>query len=104
MAEAAGVDINEIKSLNSAVLCLIISHFLGSPGKANPSGAIRFFQELIRHAFNSSLSELTNDELRAKTAEFKQRIAERTNTFSDQIIALEKEAKEEKSAVENRLK
>ena len=45
-------------------------------------------------AFNSSLSELTNDELRAKTAEFKQKIAERTNTFSDQIIALEKEAKE----------
>ena len=32
--------------------------------------------------------------MRAKTAEFKKRIAERTNTFSDQIIALEKEAKE----------
>ncbi len=45
-------------------------------------------------AFETSLSKISNDELRGKTVEFKQRIAEGVKVFNDKINALEKEAKE----------
>ena len=45
-------------------------------------------------AFETTLSSITNDELRGKTIEFKQRIAEGVKVFNDKITALEKEAKE----------
>ncbi|MDB4851846.1 preprotein translocase subunit SecA, partial [Flavobacteriaceae bacterium] len=45
-------------------------------------------------AFETSLSSITNDELRGKTIEFKQRISEGVKVFNDKITALEKEAKE----------
>ena len=45
-------------------------------------------------AFETSLSKISNDELRGKTVEFKQRIAEGVKVFNDKITALEKEAKE----------
>ena len=75
-----------------SILNSVIKIFVGDKQQKD----LKILQPIVEKvtAFNSSLSELTNDELRAKTAEFKQRIAERTNTFSDQIIALEKEAKE----------
>jgi preprotein translocase subunit SecA len=73
-----------------SILNSVIKIFVGDKQQKD----LKILQPIVEKvtAFNSSLSELTNDELRAKTAEFKQRIAERTNTFSDQIIALEKEA------------
>ena len=75
-----------------SILNSVIKIFVGDKKQKD----LKILQPIVEKvtAFNSSLSELTNDELRAKTAEFKQKIAERTNTFSDQIIALEKEAKE----------
>jgi len=75
-----------------SILNSVIKIFVGDKQQKD----LKILQPIVEKvtAFNSSLSELTNDELRAKTAEFKKRIAERTNTFSDQIIALEKEAKE----------
>ena len=75
-----------------SILNSVIKIFVGDKQQKD----LKILQPIVEKvtAFNSSLSELTNDELRAKTAEFKQKIAERTNTFSDQIIALEKEAKE----------
>ena len=75
-----------------SILNSIIKIFVGDKQQKD----LKILQPIVEKvtAFNSSISELTNDELRAKTAEFKQRIAERTNTFSDQIMALEKEAKE----------
>ena len=45
-------------------------------------------------AFETSLSKISNDELRGKTVEFKQRIAEGVKVFNDKITTLEKEAKE----------
>lgn len=45
-------------------------------------------------AFETSLSSISNDELRGKTIEFKQRISEGVKVFNDKITALEKEAKE----------
>jgi len=45
-------------------------------------------------AFETSLSSISNDELRGKTIEFKQKIAEGIKVFNDKITALEKEAKE----------
>jgi preprotein translocase subunit SecA len=44
--------------------------------------------------FEASLASLSHDELRNKTAEFKQKIADATQSFRDQIEALEKEATE----------
>mgnify|MGYP003974951989 FL=1 len=75
-----------------SILNSVIKIFVGDKQQKD----LKILQPIVKKvtAFNSSLSELTNDELRAKTAEFKQRIAERTNTFSDQIIALEQESKE----------
>ena len=75
-----------------SILNSVIKIFVGDKQQKD----LKILQPIVEKvtAFNSSISELTNDELRAKTAEFKQRIAERTNTFSDQIMALEKEAKE----------
>ena len=75
-----------------SILNSVIKIFVGDKQQKD----LKILQPIVEKvtAFNSSLSELTNDELRAKTAEFKQRIAEKTNTFSDQIIALEQEAKE----------
>ena len=85
-----------------SILNSVIKIFVGDKQQKD----LKILQPIVEKvtAFNSSLSELTNDELRAKTAEFKQRIAERTNTFSDQIIALEKEAKEKKEELKKGLK
>ena len=43
-------------SFSSAVWYFVFSQFLGSPGKAYPSGAILFFQELILHSLRLWLS------------------------------------------------
>lgn len=43
-------------------------------------------------AFETAIGNLTNDELRAKSKEFKAKIKEATKSFDDKIIELEKEA------------
>ena len=45
-------------------------------------------------AFDEDLSRLTNDELRAKTVEFKEKITEATKVFENKIAELEIEAQE----------
>ena len=44
------------------------------------------------NAFENAISSLTNDELRAKSKEFKSKIKEATKVFDDKIIKLEDEA------------
>ncbi len=44
------------------------------------------------HSFESAIASLSNDELRAKSEEFKAKIKEATNSFETKISDLEKEA------------
>ncbi len=75
-----------------SILNSVIKIFVGDKQQKD----LKILQPIVEKvtAFKSSLSELSNDELRAKTIEFKQKIAEGNKVFSDKILALEKEAKE----------
>ena len=75
-----------------SILNSVIKIFVGDKQQKD----LKILQPIVEEvkAFESSLANLSNDELRAKTEEFKQRIAEGTKTFRDKISELEKEAAE----------
>ena len=75
-----------------SILNSVIKIFVGDKQQKD----LKILQPIVEQvaAFESSLASLSNDELRAKTEEFKQRIAEGTKVYQDKISELEKEATE----------
>ncbi len=75
-----------------SILNSVIKIFVGDKQQKD----LKILQPIVEKvkAFEASLESLSNDELRNKTNEFKQRIAEGTKDISDQIEKLEGEAKE----------
>jgi preprotein translocase subunit SecA len=75
-----------------SILNSVIKLFVGDKQQKD----LKILQPIVDQvrAFESSLASLSHDELRHKTVEFKQKIADATQTFQDQIEALEKEALE----------
>ncbi len=75
-----------------SILNSVIKIFVGDKQQKD----LKILQPIVDKvtSFDTSLTGLSNDELRAKTEEFKQKIAEGTKVFTDQILELEKEAKE----------
>ena len=75
-----------------SILNSVIKLFVGDKQQKD----LKVLQPIVEKvtAFESSLSVLTNDQLRAKTIEFKEKIAVANKVFSDKIAALEKEALE----------
>ena len=75
-----------------SILNSVIKIFVGDKQQKD----LKILQPIVEKvtAFESSLSVLTNDQLRAKTIEFKEKIAVANKVFSDKIAALEKEALE----------
>ncbi|MFD2568021.1 preprotein translocase subunit SecA [Pseudotenacibaculum haliotis] len=75
-----------------SILNSVIKIFVGDKQQKD----LKILQPIVEkvRSFESGLSSLSHDELRNKTVEFKQKIAEATKTFNDQIVALEKEATE----------
>lgn len=75
-----------------SILNSVIKIFVGDKQQKD----LKILQPIVEkvRSFESGLSLLSHDELRNKTVEFKQKIAEATKTFNDQIVALEKEATE----------
>jgi preprotein translocase subunit SecA len=75
-----------------SILNSVIKLFVGDKQQKD----LKILQPIVEKvtAFESSLSALTNDQLRAKTIEFKEKIAVANKVFSDKIAALEKEALE----------
>jgi len=75
-----------------SILNSVIKLFVGDKQQKD----LKILQPIVEKvtAFESSLSVLTNDQLRAKTIEFKEKIAVANKVFSDKIAALEKEALE----------
>ena len=74
------------------ILNSVIKIFVGDKQQKD----LKILQPIVAqvNAFEATLSNLSNDELRAKTSEFKIKIAEGTKVFTDKIVALEKEAEE----------
>jgi len=74
-----------------SILNSIIKIFVGDKQQKD----LKKLQPIIDNikAFEDAISKLSHDELRAKTAEFKSKISGATQTFEDQIIQLEEEAK-----------
>ena len=75
-----------------SILNSVIKLFVGDKQQKD----LKILQPIVEKvtAFETSLSSLSNDELRNKTNEFKKRIKEGIQSFDDKISALEKEAKE----------
>ena len=75
-----------------SILNSVIKIFVGDKQQKD----LKILQPVVDEvqAFEAALSALSNDELRAKTAEFKEKINDATKTFRDQIEALENEATE----------
>ena len=75
-----------------SILNSVIKLFVGDKQQKD----LKILQPIVQkvQAFESSLAGLSNDELRNKTVEFKQKISDATKTFRDQIEALEQEAAE----------
>ena len=75
-----------------SILNSVIKLFVGDKQQKD----LKILQPIVEKvtAFETSLSSLSNDELRNKTNEFKKRIKEGIQSFNDKISALEKEAKE----------
>ncbi|OSY87748.1 preprotein translocase subunit SecA [Tenacibaculum holothuriorum] len=73
-----------------SILNSIIKIFVGDKQQKD----LKSLQPIIDKvkSFESSLSNLSNDELRAKTIEFKSKVKEATQPFDDKITALEEEA------------
>ncbi|WP_075343249.1 preprotein translocase subunit SecA [Tenacibaculum agarivorans] len=74
-----------------SILNSIIKIFVGDKQQKD----LKKLQPIIDNikAFEDAIAKLSHDELRAKTAEFKSKISGATQTFEDQIIQLEEEAK-----------
>jgi len=74
-----------------SILNSVIKIFVGDKQKKD----LKELQPIIDkvNSFSSSISSLSHDELREKTAEFKSKIKEAAKTFDDQIATLEEEAK-----------
>ncbi|RBW56733.1 preprotein translocase subunit SecA [Tenacibaculum sp. E3R01] len=72
-----------------SILNSIIKAFVGDKQQKD----LKSLQPIVENvrAFESSLSNLSNDELRAKTIEFKEAIKEATQSFNKQIATLEEE-------------
>ena len=75
-----------------SILNSVIKLFVGDKQQKD----LKILQPIVQkvQAFESSLAGLSNDELRNKTVEFKQKINDATKTFLDQIEQLEQEALE----------
>ena len=75
-----------------SILNSVIKLFVGDKQQKD----LKILQPIVDEvkAFEASVGSLSHDELRNKTVEFKQKIAEATKSFQDQIDALEKEATE----------
>lgn len=73
-----------------SILNSVIKVFVGDKQKKD----LKILQPIVDKVktFESQLASLSNDDLRAKTNEFKQKIKEATKSFDDQIAALEEEA------------
>lgn len=74
-----------------SVLNSIIKLFVGDKQQKD----LKSLQPIVEkvRSFENSLSSLSNDELRAKTVEFKSKIKDATKSFLDKIAELEEEAK-----------
>ncbi|QTD37787.1 preprotein translocase subunit SecA [Polaribacter batillariae] len=74
-----------------SILNSVIKLFVGDKQEKD----LKSLQPIVENVrkFEAEFSKLSNDELRAKTIEFKNRIQEATKTFNDKIEALEEEAK-----------
>jgi len=75
-----------------SILNSVIKLFVGDKQQKD----LKILQPIVEKvtAYETSLSSLSNDELRNKTIEFKKRIEEGIQSFNEKINALEKEAKE----------
>lgn len=73
-----------------SILNSVLKIFVGDKKKND----LKLLQPIITNvrAFENEISKLSNDELRAKTIYFKQKIAEGTNEFTAKIKALNEEA------------
>ncbi|WGH75780.1 preprotein translocase subunit SecA [Tenacibaculum tangerinum] len=74
-----------------SVLNSIIKLFVGDKQQKD----LKSLQPIVEkvRSFENSLSNLSNDELRAKTVEFKSKIKDAIQSFNDKIAELEEEAK-----------
>ncbi|WP_028892675.1 preprotein translocase subunit SecA [Tenacibaculum sp. 47A_GOM-205m] len=74
-----------------SVLNSIIKLFVGDKQQKD----LKSLQPIVEkvRSYENSLNNLSNDELRAKTIEFKTKIKEATQSFTDRITELEEEAK-----------
>ncbi|SEB54078.1 protein translocase subunit secA [Tenacibaculum sp. MAR_2009_124] len=72
-----------------SILDSIIKIFVGDKQQKD----LKVLQPIVEKvkSFENALSTISNDELRAKTVEFKAKIAEVTKPFNDKIIVLEEE-------------
>ncbi|MBL4605276.1 MAG: preprotein translocase subunit SecA, partial [Flavobacteriaceae bacterium] len=75
-----------------SILNSVIKIFVGDKQQKD----LKILQPIIDDvkAFDTSMANLSNDALRNKTSEFKQRISEATKVINEQIIQLEKDATE----------
>ena len=73
-----------------SILNSVIKIFVGDKQQKD----LKILQPIVAqvNAFEASLADLSNDALRAKTSEFKLKIAEATKAFNDKISELETEA------------
>ncbi len=73
-----------------SVLNSILKLFVGDKQQKD----LKTLQPIVEkvQSFENSLSNLSNDELRAKTIEFKSKIKEATKAFNENIVTLEEEA------------
>lgn len=73
-----------------SILNSVIKVFVGDKQKKD----LKILQPIVDKVktFESNISSLSNDDLRAKTLEFKQKIKDATKTFDEQIEKLEEEA------------
>lgn len=74
-----------------SLLNSVLKIFVGDKTKKDLQLLQPFVDKII--TFESSIGSLSNDELRNKTLEFKEKIKEATSTFQKQIESLEEEAK-----------
>ncbi len=75
-----------------SILNTVIKLFVGDKQQKD----LKLLQPIVEKTnfFKETLSKLSNDELRKKTKEFKEKINSATKNFNDKIASLEEEAKE----------
>ncbi|WP_299053301.1 preprotein translocase subunit SecA [uncultured Polaribacter sp.] len=74
-----------------SIINSVIKLFVGDKQQKDLKGLQPVVEDVKK--FEATFSKLSNDELRAKTIEFKALIKEATKDFDDKILALEEEAK-----------